>query len=117
MIINGIEREFVLTVGAFAEISDMCDGKRFDLEGLYRDKSSRDSIEIDKRLAIILNQAALDRKKAEHPGVDQPPALTMDDFDSAMPLPKFIALQNEISQSIKAGLTPEVEAETEGKNA
>ena len=118
MVIKGVERKFLLTAEAFCLIAEMNEYKRFDLDRLYDGKTTRESLEIDKRIAVIMSNAYQDRQELDHPNDAQPERLKLDDFDSSMTMGQMIALQQEIGRAIADGLKPEVEAETENeKNA
>ena len=118
MKINGIERKLCMTVEAACKIAEMTPtGRIQDIGSLYDGKSTRETIETTKRLAVIMSEGYCDRMRFEHPGQSIPEPLTMEDFQPTMTMAEYNRFDIEVAKALKEGMAAEVETEDDGKNA
>ena len=109
MIINGKERGFLLTVGASAEIADLCPlGDLSRLGELFTQDYAR-QVRITARIIEAMSRGYENQKHYEDPN-HEPDALSFDEimsFDTAT----FQAVAHEVMQKFTQDQKPTVETE------
>lgn len=112
--VRGKEYDLALTVGAFAEISDLCPGGDFARINELMQMPSGQSVTATAKMIVAMSKGAEDQKHFENPEYKQEP-LTFEAL-RAMDAPDYLKLHrtfgNILSQSM-AGRT--VEAKTAKK--
>lgn len=80
MIIRGKERGFELNVQSHAEIEKLCENEDFNnFTKIFKGKTQGENVQMDMRIACILNKGYEDRKAYEDPNYS-PVYLTMEDM-------------------------------------
>lgn len=110
MIIRGKERGFELNVQSHAEIEKLCENEDFNnFTKLFDGKTQGENIQLDMRIACILNKGYEDRKAYEDPNYS-PVYLTLEDMQF-MKITDVQKLEQELSKVIIAGNETTVEGE------
>ena len=110
MIIRGKERGFELNVQSHAEIEKLCENKDFDnFMKLFDGKTQGENIQMDMRIACILNKGYEDRLAYEDPNYS-PVYLTMEDM-RFMKIVDVQKMERELIKAISAGNETTVEGE------
>lgn len=109
MKVFGKEREFLMTVGASAEIAKLCPGQKLaNLAALFKaDTDDVSSLESTAGLILALNRGAELARSFQEPGY-KPEPLTMDQIMS-LDMPTFRALAAEAGKA----MNPKREIESE----
>lgn len=111
IIVRGEEYDLALTVGAFAEISDLCPGGEFSRINELMQQPTGKAITITAKMLVAMSKGAEDQKHFENPDYEQKP-LTFEALRS-METSDYIVLHrsfaNILSESIN-GNTVEVDS-------
>lgn len=110
MKIRGKDRRFELNVQSYFEIEQICEGQDFANFGkLFEGNTSGQNIQVDMKVACILNKGYEDRKAFEDPEY-KPDYLTLEDM-------KFMSLENiqkmeaELLEAVSTGQAVTIETE------
>lgn len=110
MIIRGKERGFELNVQSHAEIEKICEGGDFsNFMKLFDGKTQGENVQLDMRIACILNKGYEDRLAYEDPNYS-PVYLTMEDM-RFMKIVDVQKLEQELIKAVIAGNETTVEGE------
>ena len=110
MNIRGKERGFELNVQSHAEIEKLCENENFNnFMKIFEGKTQRENIQMDMRIACIMNKGYEDRKAYEDPNYT-PVYLTMEDM-RFMKIVDVQKLEKELIKAIAAGNETTVEGE------
>ena len=110
MIIRGKERGFELNVQSHAEIEKLCENENFNnFNKIFDGKTQGENIQMDMRIACIMNKGYEDRKAYEDPNYT-PVYLTMEDM-RFMKIVDVQKLERELIKAIAAGNETTVEGE------
>ena len=116
MIINGKERGFLLTIGASAEISELCpQGDLSRLGEVFNQTNYAKQIRVTAKLIAAMSRGFENQKHYEDPDYEPDP-LTVDEI-LALDTNTFQELTHEVMQKFGADQKPTVEAEAKKKEA
>lgn len=114
MIIHGKERNFLLTVGASAEIADLCpDGDIARMGEMMENASYSQNLKIIIRLAVAMNKGYEEDKEFNEAGY-VPDILTERELLALKPS-ELATLQEEVVTAFAGDVKPTVEVEAEKK--
>jgi hypothetical protein len=109
MVINGKERGFLLTIGASAEISELCPQGDLSRLGEVFNQSYAKQIRITARLIAAMSRGYENQKHYEDPSYE-PDALTVDEI-MTLDTATFQELTHEVMQKFGSDQQPTVETE------
>ena len=109
MVINGKERGFLLTIGASAEISELCPQGDLSRLGEVFNQSYAKQIRITARLIAAMSRGYENQKHYEDPSYE-PDSLTVDEI-MTLDTQTFQELTHEVMQKFGADQQPTVETE------
>ena len=113
MVVNGKERKFRLTVGAAAEISDLCpEGDLNRLDEVLSGVSTAKALRTAAKVIVALNKAY---EESENPEAEKPDTLTVREV-LALDIAVFQELEDEAVLAFNADKKTEVELEIPKKN-
>ena len=115
MIINGKERGFLLTIGASAEISDLCPQGDLSRLGEVFSQSYAKQIRITAKLIAAMSRGFENQKHYEDPSYEADP-LTVDEI-MTLDTNTFQELTHEVMQKFGADQKPTVEVEDKKKES
>ena len=107
--INGKERGFLLTIGASAEISELCPQGDLSRLGEVFNQSYAKQIRITARLIAAMSRGYENQKHYEDPSYE-PDALTVDEI-MTLDTQMFQELTHEVMQKFGSDQQPTVETE------
>lgn len=114
MIIHGKEREFLLTIGAAAEIAKLCPDEDLNRIGeVLKGNRYGASMELIAKMICIMSEGYEKNKKFEDPEYQMDP-LTPEEI-MAIPMTQLAELQAYALAKFKADTKPEVELEESKK--
>lgn len=115
MIINGKERGFLLTIGASAEISDLCPQGDLSRLGEVFSQSYAKQIRVTAKLIAAMSRGYENQKHYEDPSYEADP-LTVDEI-MTLDTNTFQELTHEVMQKFGADQKPTVEVEDKKKES
>lgn len=115
MIINGKERGFLLTIGASAEISDLCPQGDLSRLGEVFSQSYAKQIRVTAKLIAAMSRGYENQKHYEDPSYEADP-LTVDEI-LTLDTNTFQELTHEVMQKFGADQKPTVEVEDKKKES
>lgn len=113
MIINGKERGFLLTIGASAEISELCPQGDLSRLGEVFNQSYAKQIRVTAKLIAAMSRGFENQKHYEDPDYEPDP-LTVDEI-LTLDTNTFQELTHEVMQKFGADQQPTVETEAKKK--
>lgn len=115
MLIHGKERKFLLTIGAFANISKMCPGGDFrKITEMLNGNDFGSKIEFLAAMAHEMNKAYEVAQKFED-GKHVVDIASVDELQT-LSFDQFARLQSEIELAVNEGMRTEVETEAKKKD-
>lgn len=115
MIINGKERGFLLTIGASAEISDLCPQGDLSRLGEVFSQSYAKQIRVTAKLIAAMSRGYENQRHYEDPTYESDP-LTVDEI-MTLDTNTFQELTHEVMQKFGADQKPTVEVEDKKKES
>ena len=115
MIINGKERGFLLTIGASAEISDLCPQGDLSRLGEVFSQSYAKQIRVTAKLIAAMSRGYENQRHYEDPSYEADP-LTVDEI-MTLDTNTFQELTHEVMQKFGADQKPTVEVEDKKKES
>lgn len=115
MIINGKERGFLLTIGASAEISDLCPQGDLSRLGEVFTQSYAKQIRVTAKLIAAMSRGYENQRHYEDPSYEADP-LTVDEI-LTLETNTFQELTHEVMQKFGADQKPTVEVEDKKKES
>ena len=109
MIINGKERGFLLTIGASAEISELCPQGDLSLGEVFNQTNYAKQIRVTAKLIAAMSRGFENQKHYEDPDYEPDP-LTVDEI-LTLDTNTFQELTHEVMQKFGADQQPTVETE------
>ena len=101
MIIHGKEREFLFSIGAYAELSEMCPEEDLSkIDKLFLERSIPVLMPTMAKMAVILNTAA--EENAAFNGKESKDPLTIKEV-MAIPASQWVELQTAIMEAFSQG--------------
>ena len=115
MIINGKERGFLLTIGASAEISDLCPQGDLSRLGEVFSQSYAKQIRVTAKLIAAMSRGYENQRHYEDPSYEADP-LTVDEI-MTLDTNTFQELTHEVMQKFGVDQKPTVEVEDKKKES
>ena len=109
MTVHGKERGFLLTVGASAEIAELCPGGELDRIGEVLEGPYAKTLRMVAKIIAAMSRGYENNRKYEEPGY-VPDPLTVDEI-LALPTPELKALEDEALAKFAQDTKPAVEVE------
>lgn len=113
MLINGKQRDFLFSIGAYSKIANICPDKNILRLSEVLNEGNENLIPNFMRIAIILNEQSEHFKKYHGENYNEP--LTMEELEM-MSFEEFPKLTSEILSALAKGQKTEVETEGSKKN-
>ena len=113
MLINGKQRDFMFTVGAYGKIANLCPDRNIMRLPEVLNEGNENLIQNFMRIAVILNEQSENYKKYNEEEFNKP--LSIEELEM-MSIDEFPILIKEILSALSDGQKTEVEIESSKKN-